>query len=88
MYPAEVEPAVKMAKKLVTTRALPAGHVLGPEDITAKSPGDGLPPHELENLLGRALRQPVDEETALTFELLEEAIPEIASGAYSQLDVG
>jgi len=88
MYPAEVEPAVKMAKKLVTTRALAAGHVLGPQDITAKSPGDGLPPHELENLLGRALRQPVDEETTLTFELLEEATPEIASGAYSQLDVG
>ena len=88
MHPGEVEPSVKMAKKLVTTRALPAGHVLGPEDIAAKSPGDGLPPHELENFLGRALGRPVDEETTLTFELLEEAIPEIASGAYSPLDVG
>ena len=87
MYPCEVEPSVKMAKKLVTTRALPAGHVLGLEDIAAKSPGDGLPPHELENFLGRALGRPVDEETTLTFELLEEAIPEIASGAYSPLDV-
>jgi sialic acid synthase len=78
MYPCEVEPSVKMAKKLVTTRALPAGQVLQLEDITAKSPGDGLPPYEIHKLVGRALRQPVEAETTLTFELLEETIPDIA----------
>jgi N-acetylneuraminate synthase/sialic acid synthase len=77
MYPCEVEPSVKMAKKLVTTRALPAGQVLQPEDITTKSPGDGLPPYEIHKLVGRALRQPVEAETTLTFELLEEQIPDI-----------
>jgi N-acetylneuraminate synthase/sialic acid synthase len=87
MYSCEVEPSVKMAKKLVTTRALPGGHVLSFDDITAKSPGDGLPPYELDNLVGRALRQPVDEETTLTFELLEETVPDIASSAYSPVDV-
>jgi len=87
MHPCEVEPSVKMAKKLVTTRALPAGHVLGGEDITAKSPGDGLPPYEIERFLGRALRQPVEEEATLTFELLEEEIPQIASTASSPVDV-
>jgi sialic acid synthase len=87
MYPCEVEPSVKMAKKLVTTRALPAGHVLRDDDIAAKSPGDGLPPYEIHNLLGRALRQPVDEETTLSFELLEESVPDTASSAYSPADV-
>ena len=88
MYPCEVEPSVKMGKKLVTTGALPAGHVLSRDDIAAKSPGDGLPPYEIHNLLGRTLRHPVDEETTLTFELLEEAVPDIASTAYSPVDVG
>jgi N-acetylneuraminate synthase/sialic acid synthase len=77
MYPCEVEPSVKMAKKLVTTRALPAGQVLQFDDIAAKSPGDGLPPYEIHKLVGRALRQPVEAETTLTFELLEEQIPDI-----------
>ncbi|MGH2844977.1 MAG: N-acetylneuraminate synthase family protein [Thermoleophilaceae bacterium] len=86
MYPSEVEPAVKMAKKLVTTRALPAGHVLAREDIATRSPGDGLPPYEIHKLVGRALRQPVEEETALTFELLDEAIPDIATAAYGAVD--
>jgi sialic acid synthase len=88
MYPCEVEPSVKMGKKLVTARALPAGHVLRADDVVPKSPGDGLPPYEFHNLVGRALRQPVDEETTLTFELLEEGVPDIASSAYSPVDVG
>jgi sialic acid synthase len=87
MYASEVEPSVKMAKKLVATRALPAGHVLSEEDITAKSPGDGLPPYEIHKFVGRTLRQPVDEETALTFEMLEEAIPDLDSAAFGAVDV-
>ncbi len=41
-----------------------------------KSPGDGLPPYELDRLLGRTLRHPVREDSTLTFELLEELLPE------------
>jgi sialic acid synthase len=75
---------VKMSKKLVATRALPAGHVLAREDICAKSPGDGLPPYEVHRLVGRALRQPVEAESALTFEMLE---PEsVGSTAYGAMD--
>ena len=40
-----------------------------------KSPGDGLPPYELDSVLGRTLRHPVAEDAALTFERLEELIP-------------
>jgi sialic acid synthase len=76
MYPSETEPIVKMAKKLVAARNLPAGHTLRPEDIGLKSPGDGLPPYELDRLVGRTLRHPVGEDSALTFELLEELLPE------------
>jgi sialic acid synthase len=76
MYPSESDPALKMGKKLVAARDLPAGHSLTVSDIALKSPGDGLPPYELDRFLGRTLRHPVGADTALTFELLEELIPE------------
>jgi sialic acid synthase len=84
MYPSETEPIIKMAKKLVAARDLPAGHTLTDADVAMKSPGDGLPPYELDRIVGRTLRHPVQEDSALTFELLEELIPEgekVASGA-------
>jgi sialic acid synthase len=76
MYPSESDPALKMGKKLVAARDLPAGHTLTVDDIALKSPGDGLPPYELNRFLGRTLRHPVGEDMALMFELLEELIPE------------
>jgi sialic acid synthase len=74
IHPSEVDPSVKMGKKLVAASDLPAGHFLRREDIALKSPGDGVPPYELERFVGRALRQPVMEDMALTFELLEETV--------------
>ena len=71
VYETEAAPITKMGKKLVAARNLPAGHVLAEDDIAAKSPGDGLPPYELDRLIGRRLRYPVTAELALTFELLE-----------------
>ena len=57
MHPCEVEPSVKMGKKLVP-RVRSGGHVLAAEDIVAKSPGDGLPPYERERP-GTCARRPV-----------------------------
>ena len=58
--PSEERPLEKMGKKLVAARDLPAGHVLAPGDLLAKSPADGgLPPYELDSLLGRALARPL-----------------------------
>ena len=52
--PSEQKPIEKMGKKLVAARDLPAGHVLRPGDLVARSPADeGLPPSELERLIGR-----------------------------------
>jgi sialic acid synthase len=76
MYPSETAPIVKMAKKLVAARDLPAGHTLTEDDVALKSPGDGLPPYELERVVGRTLRHPVLEDSPLTFELLEELLPQ------------
>ncbi len=86
MYPSEVEPGKKMAKKLVAASDLPAGHTLRGEDIVAKSPGDGLPPYELERIVGRNLRHPVEADTALHFDMLDELHPQ-EFAAVTQTDV-
>lgn len=44
-----------LAKSLILTRNLQAGHLLCREDITIKSPGQGLSPQRLEEVLGRPL---------------------------------
>lgn len=77
MHPSEAAPILKMSKKIVAATDLPAGHVLRREDLVLKSPGDGLPPYELDRLIGRVLRHPVVEEMNLTFELLEDVVPEL-----------
>jgi N-acetylneuraminate synthase/sialic acid synthase len=54
--PSEEKPLAKMGKKLVAARSLEAGHVLQAGDVVAKSPADGgLPPYELDRLLGGRL---------------------------------
>jgi N-acetylneuraminate synthase len=49
-------------KSLVAARALKAGDVLGPDDITSKRPGSGRSPIEYWSLLGTQLARSYDEE--------------------------
>lgn len=74
VYPSEAEAAVKMGKKLVAARDLASGETLSAEDIVMRSPGDGVPPCELDKFIGRRLRQPVTEDTALSFEMVKELV--------------
>jgi sialic acid synthase len=64
----ENAPLIKMGKKLVASTNLPQGHILIQEDITFKSPGDGLPPYELGNVLGKRLLAPLLEDENISFE--------------------
>lgn len=80
--PSERRPLEKMGKKLVAARDLPAGHVLGRGDIVAKSPADGgLPPYELDDLLGRRLGHALVSDQDITFEDVEPAEELAARGA-------
>jgi N-acetylneuraminate synthase/sialic acid synthase len=46
--------------------------VLAAEDIAIKSPADGgLPPYELDRLVGRRLRRPLAAEDFVTFDDVE-----------------
>jgi sialic acid synthase len=70
--PIEADPLEKMGKKLVAARELELGHVLAVSDLAIKSPADGgLPPYELDRLVGRRLRRPVAFEDFVTFDDVE-----------------
>lgn len=70
IYPSEINPIHKMGKKLVAARGIKAGQVLTHEDIAIKSPGDGIPPYELDNIIGRTLTKDLDEDQNLVMEHL------------------
>ncbi|WP_370894798.1 N-acetylneuraminate synthase family protein [Janibacter sp. GXQ6167] len=51
---------VNLAKSLVATRRIETGEVLTDADIEIKSPGRGLQPNKLGELVGRTMRRPID----------------------------
>ena len=69
-YDSEVNPITKMGKKLVVARDLPVGHMIRREDIAIKSPGDGLPPYEIDKVIGRVTRAAMQEDDDITYEAL------------------
>ena len=70
VYPSEINPITKMGKKMVSARDLPAGHMIRREDIAFKSPGDGLPPYDIDKVIGRLTHTALQEDEAITFEAL------------------
>ena len=57
-----------MSKKLVAACDLPAGRVLTEADIAIKSPGGGLPPFEIDNLIGKRLKRSLAVDTEILLE--------------------
>jgi N-acetylneuraminate synthase/sialic acid synthase len=78
IYESEKSPIVKMGKSLVVARDLPMGHVLGPDDIVMKSPGGGIPPYELEKVIGRVTLRALHEDDFLSLEVLGKPSAELA----------
>jgi sialic acid synthase len=80
--PIEADPLEKMGKKLVAARELDLGHVLTREDLAIKSPADGgLPPYELDRLVGRRLRRPIATDDFVTFDDVEPVHAEAQAAA-------
>ena len=79
VYESEVTPIMKMGKKLVAARNLPVGHVIKPEDIAIKSPGDGLPPYEIDKIVGRMVLNELKTDDDIRFEVLNGAEYKLAA---------
>jgi sialic acid synthase len=78
IYDSERAPIIKMGKSLVVARDLPSGHIIGPQDVVMKSPGGGIPPYELDNVLGRVTLRPLYTDDFLSFEVLSKPDAELA----------
>jgi N-acetylneuraminate synthase/sialic acid synthase len=70
IYESEKAPIVKMGKSLVVARDLPSGHVLTSADIVMKSPGGGIPPYELDAVLGMVTTRALHEDDFLSHDVL------------------
>jgi len=70
IYESERAPIVKMGKSLVVARDLPGGHVLTADDIVMKSPGGGIPPYELDTVLGMVTTKALHEDDFLSLDAL------------------
>lgn len=71
IYPSEVNPITKMGKKLVASHDLKAGHILTMLDIAVKSPSDGIPPYELDSVIGKVITKDLQEDDNFFFEILK-----------------
>jgi N-acetylneuraminate synthase/sialic acid synthase len=67
----EKDARMKMGKSLYAARPLTAGRVLTQEDIAIKSPGGGLPPYKLDEVLGKMLKINLPEDALIAFDYLE-----------------
>lgn len=86
-YESEVAPLKKMQKKLVAARDLPAGHVLAESDVAIKSPNDGLPAYEYDNVVGMRLTAPLKADENISYDVLQDIAdkaPRKAAAARSQ----
>lgn len=72
VYEVEKNAKIKMGKSLYAKSVLPAGHVLSAKDITVKSPGGGLEPYNLEQVIGKKLKVALEEEAIILGQHLQQ----------------
>jgi sialic acid synthase SpsE len=58
-------------KSIVTARDLPAGRKLEADDLTLVRPGTGIPPKDMDAVIGRSVRRPLQQGTVLAWDDLE-----------------
>jgi sialic acid synthase SpsE len=71
--PTSNESAIRASylKSIVATRDLPIGHKLQAGDLTMVRPGNGIPPKDMDAVIGRVLRSPLQQGALLAWVDLE-----------------
>ena len=70
-YPSEFEPLQKMGKKIVFSRNIGIGESITESDLDFRSPGDGISPWMLPQLIGKKLKKAMLKEDTLRLEDVE-----------------
>ena len=64
----EFKPFLKLSKKMVISNNLKKNHILTENDISIKSPGDGLSPIFYDDFIGKKINKNLNYEENLTFD--------------------
>ena len=67
----EEKPLYKMGKKLVAAHDIKKGTVVTSKDLTIKSPNDGLPPYEMNTILGKVLNRDLSKDENISLDDLK-----------------
>ena len=67
----EAKPLFKMGKKLVAANDLTKDKIITDLDLTIKSPNNGLPPYEWDNVIGLTLKRDLKKDENISFEDLK-----------------
>ncbi len=70
VLPCEIIPRREARRSLVLTRDMHAGDIIKKEDIMAKRPGIGISPVYADLVIGRSIRNNLDEDTILTWDMI------------------
>jgi sialic acid synthase SpsE len=68
--PEEAEMHRLARRSVVAARAIPAGAVIGREDLTVKRPGFGIAPKHLDDVVGRTARADIEPDDILTWDMV------------------
>jgi sialic acid synthase SpsE len=71
ILPIEIPSREKLAKSIVSTRDIKKGDIINAADITVKSPGIGLKPKYITNIIGRIVQKTIPEDTLIPKEALK-----------------
>jgi sialic acid synthase len=67
----EKKPLFKMKKSIVAKKDLKANHIINFEDLSFKSPGGGLEPYKHIDIVGKKLKDDINEEDLILLENLK-----------------
>ena len=69
-FDSEKKTMYKLGKKLVAANNMPIGHIIEEDDLAVKIPNDGLPPYEIDNIVGKKITRNVIKDENISFDYL------------------
>tara|TARA_B100000886_G_scaffold93274_1_gene61657 strand:+ start:12369 stop:13403 length:1035 start_codon:yes stop_codon:yes gene_type:complete len=66
----EINQRLKMRRSLISKKSMKKGQIITEDDILIKRPGDGIPPSEIKNILGRILNKDIEEEEKFSWDMI------------------
>ena len=71
IHPKEKQIRAWAYRSIVTIKNIPRGKIIEQEDIWCKRPGTGIPSFEMENIIGRKVKNKIKVNSLLKWEDLE-----------------